>query len=161
MIVNSQNTTTLYDIGVGPIVLLGIGLPIGSAFDYIWNLIVFSIALLFISGNNRIKISISKRLLYCLFITFLGIIIDLGYLALTWDMSSIAYSFSWSTEMPQALQFVWLLLPIVLLFLANFALSYVYLKLSKQQAIKMGIIMGIFTAPWLLPILPYVFGWIN
>jgi len=40
----------------------------------------------------------------------------------------------------------------------NAALSYSYLKLERRQAIIFGAIMGFFTAPWLLPTIPYVFG---
>jgi len=34
------------------------------------------------------------------------------------------------------------------------------LKLERRQAIIFGAVMGFFTAPWLLPIVPYVFGWV-
>jgi hypothetical protein len=48
----------------------------------------------------------------------------------------------------------------VMIFLVNAALSYSYLKLERRQAIIFGAIMGFFTAPWLLPIVPYAFGWV-
>jgi hypothetical protein len=63
--------------------------------------------------------------------------------------------------MSQALQFVWLLLPMVMIWLVNAALSYAYLKLDRRQAVILGAIIGIFTAPWLLPTLPYVWGWVG
>ena len=55
----------------------------------------------------------------------------------------------------------WLLLPMVMIFLVNAALSYSYLKLERRQAIIFGAVMGVFTAPWLLPTLPYVWGWVG
>lgn len=49
--------------------------------------------------------------------------------------------------MSRALQLVWLLLPMVMIFLVNAALSYSFLKLERRQAIIFGAVMGIFTAP--------------
>jgi len=63
--------------------------------------------------------------------------------------------------MSQALQFVWLLLPMAMIFLVNAALSYSYLKLESRRAVIFGAIMGFFTAPWLLPTMPYIFGWVT
>ena len=152
----TKNTTTLYDAGGIFIIVALLGIPIGSIFDYLWNLIVLSIALSILN----IHIAISRKLLYSLIITILGLIIDWAYFELTWD-TQFAKSAFWSPAMPQALQFVWLILPIVMLSLVNFALSYAYLRLDKRQAIILGIVMGIFTAPWLLPTVPYIFNWVQ
>jgi hypothetical protein len=48
----------------------------------------------------------------------------------------------------------------IMLGLVNFALSYSFLKLERSQAIILGAVMGFFTAPWLLPTIPYIFGWV-
>ena len=152
----TKNTTTLYDAGGVFIIVALLGIPIGSIFDYLWNLIVLYIALSILN----IHIAISRKLLYSLIITILGLIIDWAYFELTWD-TQFAKSAFWSPAMPQALQFVWLILPIVMLSLVNFALSYAYLRLDKRQAIILGIVMGIFTAPWLLPTVPYIFNWVQ
>ncbi len=101
-----------------------------------------------------------RKLAYCFFITLLGIIIDWAYFELTWD-THFGKSAVWIPAMSQALQFVWLLLPMVMIFLVNAALSYSYLKLERRQAIIFGAVMGVFTAPWLLPTLPYVWGWVG
>jgi len=149
----------LYDVG-GVIILVTLfGIPFGSAFDYFWNLLVLSIALPRLPGDTKIKIAKGKRLAYCFFITLLGIIIDWAYFELTWD-TDFGKSAVWAPAMSQTLQFIWLLLPMVMIFLCNAALSYSYLKLERRQAIIFGVAMGIFTAPWLLPTIPYVFGWV-
>jgi hypothetical protein len=94
-----------------------------------------------------------------LFITLLGIIIDWAYFELTWD-TSFGRSAVWIPAMSQTFQFIWLLLPMVMLFLCNAALSHSYLQLERKQAIIFAAFMGFFTAPWLLPTLPYAFDWI-
>jgi len=155
----TKKSIMLYDVGGVIIAVLFFGIPFGSAFDYLWNLLVFSIALPRLPGDTKIKITKGKRLAYCFFITLLGIIIDWAYFELTWD-TDFGKSAVWAPAMSQTLQFIWLLLPMVMIFLCNAALSYSYLKLERRQAIIFGVAMGIFTAPWLLPTIPYVFGWV-
>ena len=154
-----EKSIVLYDVGGMIILVLFFGIPFGSAFDFLWNLLVLSVALPRLPGDTRIKLSKGKRLTYCFLITLLGIIIDWAYFELTWD-TDFGKSAVWAPAMCQGLQFVWLLLPMVMIFLVNSALSYFYLKLERRQAIIFGAIMGFFTAPWLLPIIPYVFGWV-
>ena len=149
----------LYDVGGVIIAVLLFGLPFGSIFDYLWNLLVLSLALPRLPGDTRIEISKKRKLAYCFFITLLGIIIDWAYFEFTWD-TDFGKSAVWIPAMPQALQFVWLLLPMAMIGLVNAALSYSYLKLERRQAIILGAIMGFFTAPWLLPTVPYIFGWV-
>ena len=157
---DNRKSVTLYDFG-GLIILITIfGIPFGSIFDYLWNLLVLSVALPRLPGETKTKISKGRKLAYCFFITLLGIIIDWAYFELTWD-THFGKSAVWIPAMSQALQFVWLLLPMVMIFLVNAALSYSYLKLERRQAIIFGAVMGVFTAPWLLPTLPYVWGWVG
>jgi len=154
---SSKKSIVLYDVGGGIILVILFGIPFGSAFDYLWNLLVLSVALPRLPGDIKIKLSKGKRLAYCFFITVLGIIIDWAYFELTWDTD---FGKATIPAMSQALQFVWLLLPMVMIFSVNAALSYSYLKLERKQAVIFGAVMGFFTAPWLLPIIPYVFGWV-
>ena len=156
----TKKSIMLYDVGGLIIIVLFIGIPFGIVFDYLWNLIVLSIALPRLPGETKIKITKGRKLAYCFFITLLGVIIDWAYFELTWD-THFAKSAVWAPAMSQALQFVWLLLPMVMIFLVNATLSYSYLKLERRRAIIFGIIMGLFTAPWLLPTLPYAFGWVT
>lgn len=154
----NKKSIVLYDVG-GAIILVFLGIPFGSVIDYLWNLLVLSVALPLLPGD-KIKISKGRRLAYCFFITVLGLIIDWAYLELTWDTDFGGKSPVMIPAMSQALQFVWLLLPMVMIWLVNVALSYSYLKLDRRQAIVFGAVMGFFTAPWLLPTLPYFWGWV-
>ena len=155
----TKKTVRLYDVGGVIIAVLFFGIPFGSIFDYLWNLLVLSLALPLLPGDIKIEISKGKRLAYCFFITALGIIIDWAYFELTWD-TDFGKSAVWAPAMPQALQFVWLLLPMVMIGLVNAAFSYSYLKLERRQTITFGAVMGFFTAPWLLPTVPYILGWV-
>jgi hypothetical protein len=155
---DSRKSIILYDVGGLIILVLFIGIPAGIIFDYLWNLLVLSVVLPRLLGN-KMMITRGERLAYCFFITLLGIIIDWAYFELTWD-TSFGRTTVWIPAMSQTLQFVWLLLPMVMLFLVNAAISYSYLKLEKKQALIFAAFMGFFTAPWLLPTLPYAFGWV-
>jgi hypothetical protein len=162
MMKHSKNTTTLYDIGGMFLVWLFFGLPLGIIFDYLWNLLVLSLALprllRGISSNPSTKsIRRGRRFAYCFFITLLGVVIDWAYLELTWDVEFNATL--WAPAMGMPLQLVLLIVPMMMLWLVNFALSYSYLRLERRQAIILGGIMAFFTAPWLLPTMPYVLGW--
>jgi hypothetical protein len=149
----------LYDVGGVIFAVIFFGIPFGSAFDFLWNLLVISLALPRLPGDVKPEIGKGQRLLFCLFITLLGIVIDWAYFELTWDTDFGKYAI-WAPAVSRGLQFVWLLLPMAMIFLCNAALSYAYLKLDRRQAVIFGGVMGVFTAPWLLPILPYAFGWV-
>jgi len=154
-----KRSIVLYDFGGGIFFLIFFGIPFGSVLDYLWNLLVLSVALPRLPGDTGIEIAKGKKMAYCFFITGLGFIIDWTYFELTWDVD-FGRSTVWAPAMSQGLQFAWLLLPVVMIGLVNGALSYSYLKLERRQAIILGAIMGIFTAPWILPIIPYVFEWV-
>jgi len=154
-----RKSIILYDFGGGIIAITFFGIPFGSIFDYLWNLLVFSIALRYLKRTNKIEINNRKKLVYILFITLLGIVIDWAYFRLTWD-TNFGKTGIWIPTMSRALQFIWLLLPAVMIGLVNFALAYSFLKMERRQAFIVGIAMALFTAPWLLPTLPYAFGWV-
>ncbi|MBN1188450.1 MAG: hypothetical protein JXA46_01745 [Dehalococcoidales bacterium] len=154
-----KKSIMLYDAGGLIIFIMLFGIPFGSIFDYLWNLLMFSVALPFLPVANKIQLGKGRRLIYILFITILGIIIDWAYFELTWD-THFGKSGLWIAAMPQALQLVWMLLPIVMLWLVNFALSYTYLKIDRKPAAILGGVMALFTAPWLLPTVPYLMGWV-
>jgi len=150
---------TLHDAGGLILLITFFGIPFGILFDYLWNLIVFSIALPRLPEDVKNKLGKGKRLAYCLFITLLGIVIDWAYFELTWD-THFGRTGIWIPAMSQALQFVWLLLPMVMIGLVNFALAYSFLKMGRRQSVILGAIMAFFTAPWLLPTVPYMMGWV-
>ncbi len=59
----SKKSVTLYDAG-GLIIFITIfGIPFGSIFDYLWNLLVFSVALPFLPAKS--KVIVSKRRSQC------------------------------------------------------------------------------------------------
>jgi len=156
---DSKKSTILYDAGGVIITVLFFGIPFGTIFDYFWNLLILSVTIPRLPGDTKIEISRGKKLTYCFFITVLGIIIDWAYFELTWD-TYFGKSAVWAPAMSQGLQFVWLLLPMSMIWLVNTTLSYSYLKMERRQALIFGAVMGIFTAPWLLPTIPYIFGWV-
>lgn len=155
-----KKEVTLYDAGGLILVWFFFGLPVGVIFDYLWNLLVFSLALPRLSASNPgvVAIGKGKRTLYIFFITILGIIIDWAYFELTWDVG-LGRGQLWAPAMSQPLQVALIIVPIVMLWLVNFALSYSYLKLERKQPVILGAIMAFFTAPWLLPTMPYILGW--
>ncbi len=156
---NEGKTVTLYDAGglIVGVVLLGV--PFGTLFDYFWNLIVLSVALPRVGGTGY-RAGCGARGLYCVLATILGAVIDLAYFELTWD-TDFGKSAVWSPAMPLAAQLALMVMPIVMLGLVNFALSYSYLRLERKPAMKIAAAMGILTAPWVVPIVPYVAGWVK
>jgi len=156
---DGKKSIVLYDVGGVIIAVLFFGIPFGTVFDYLWNLLVLSLALPRLPGDMKIEISRRRKLAYCFFITVLGIIIDWAYFEFTWD-TDFGKSAVWAPAMSQALQFAWLLMPMVMIGLVNATLSYSFLKLERRQALIFGAIMGFFTAPWLLPTIPYLSGWV-
>jgi hypothetical protein len=154
-----EKTIKLYDFGGLVLGVILLGIPFGTIIDYFWNLLVLSLTLPRLPGNTIREISTGKRLAYCLFITILGIVIDWAYFEITWD-THFGKSALWAPAMSQALQFAWLLLPMLMIFLVNASLSFSFLRLERRQAIIFGAVMGFFTAPWLLPTVPYIMGWV-
>jgi len=158
-----EKSITLYDAGSFILVWVFFGLPVGIIADYLWNLLVLSISIPRLSRSvnsnpGALSIPTSKKLVYCIFVTALGVVIDWAYLELTWDVS-LGKGQLWVPAMSQPMQFVMLIVPMIMLWLVNFAISYAYLKLEKKQAAILGAVMAFFTAPWLLPTLPYVLNW--
>jgi hypothetical protein len=159
-----QKALTLYDAGGFFILFILFGIPFGSAADYLWNLLILSAAIPHLSGrasSPRTELTLRRKLAYCFFITLLGIIIDWAYFDLTWDTDFFGKSAVWAPAMGIPFQLALLIVPMIMLGLVNFALSYSYLKLERRQAITLGVIMGFFTTPWLLPVVPHIAGWVR
>ncbi len=162
---SSKKAVTLYDAGGLILVWFFFGLPLGVVFDYFWNLLVFSVAFPHLPGittaNPGMKnISKGKRTAFIFFVTLLGIVIDWGYLELTWDVA-LGKGQLWAPAMSQPAQLVAIFIPVVMLLAVDFALAYAYLKLERKPALILGGLMAIFTAPWLLPTMPYLLGWVS
>lgn len=155
----SMFSIVLCDAGGLAIFLILFGVPFGSIIDFLWNFLVFSVALRLIPGGKEISIGGGRRFFYTLFITLLGVVIDWAYFEITWDMD-IGKSATWVPAMSQWLQLVALLLPMAMIWVADAALAWAFLRLEKKQAVILGAAIGFFTAPWLLPIVPYAFNWV-
>ena len=59
----------LYDAGGVILAVIFFGIPFGSVFDYLWNLLVLSLALPRLPGELKIKISKGRRLAFCFFLS--------------------------------------------------------------------------------------------
>lgn len=155
-----KGATTVYDMGGGffffyLLVAVG-GIFLGLIFDYLWNWLVLTVAL----WRPRQQadptaeitvpvVTIGRRMLYALFITLIGIPINAVYAGLAWN-------WSWEPRIDITFQVLLLLMPIGLLWLANYLLSRYYLKLDKRQATTVAAIMAILTAPWLMLVIPHL-----
>ena len=145
--------TTLYDVGNAPIIWFfygGPGLVIGAIVDFFWNLLVLTAGLWYLRPpatstmeNTVPSFTMERKMNYCFFITLLGIPIEFAYLMLVGMLEPIHI----------ILQILLMVVPIGLLWLANYLLSKSYLKLDRRQATIIASIMAFFTAPWLLLIL--------
>ncbi len=158
-----KKTVTLYDAGGLIIIWALFGLPLGVALDYIWNWLVFSLALPRLPGiatanPGREGIGRGKRIAFIFLVTLLGVVIDWGYFELTWNVG-LGKGQLWAPAMSQPLQLVSILIPIVMLCAVDFALAYAYLRLDRKPALVLGGLMALFTAPWILPTLPYLLRW--
>lgn len=153
--------TTLYDFGIGPLFyfLFAVGgFFLGLILDYLWNWLVLTVALWRPRGSagptaeiTIPRVIIGRRMLYAVFITLIGIPINVLY-------AGIAWNWSWEPRINIALQVLLMIMPIGLLWLGNYLLSRYFLKLDNRQAVTVAAIMAVLTAPWLLLILPHALG---
>ena len=150
---------TFYDFGYGILFIFlvgGVCFVAGILIDYLWNWLVLMAAQWFLRSSAAStteaagpKIIIKRGLAYCIYITLMGIPIDAAYYFAVWHLDGTP-----TFNIP--LQVLLMALPIVLLWLANFGLAKLYLKLDSRQAVTVAIIMAVFTAPWILLILPHL-----
>jgi hypothetical protein len=153
-----RKSITLHDIGCGFTPLL-VGIPFGTIFDYLWNWLIMEFALScmpYFTHKSKPELETDTKLTYCFFITILGFIIDFSYLEIVWDDP-----FSlWAPTMSQGMQFLWLLLPMVMIAIVNAVLSHSFLEFERKEVAILGVFMGILTAPWIITLAPYALGWV-
>ena len=155
----SSSTTTVYDVGGWFIVAIFSGVFFaGLAIDYFWNFLVLYITLRLIPDSQGIAltktISTGRRHVYCVIITVLGLIIDWLYYELTWGVLAVG-SLHVSPVFPMPgvnppLEIATILIPMLVLIAVNYGISRAYLRLKSRQAVVLGVVMGFFTAPWLI-----------
>ena len=154
----ATGSTTLYDFSYGPmfyyLFATGGALVLGLIIDYVWNWLVLSVALWHprspadsSAEETAPAGTMGRRMLYALFITLIGIPINAMYAVVAWG---------WSLEpvINMPLQVPLMLMPIGLLWLANYLLSRYFLKLDNRQSATVAAMMAFFTAPWLMLVIP-------
>ena len=88
-------------------------------------------------------------MLYALFITLIGIPINAVY-------AGVAWSWSWEPVINIPLQVLLMVMPLGLLWLANYLLCKYFLRLDNRQAATVAAIMAVLTAPWLMLVIPHL-----
>jgi hypothetical protein len=169
---NSQNLRsshpiTLYD-GGGWYFFVGVfGLPIflGSILDGAWNYLVlhFTISRLKTGIDSALDKSAfarrtrNKQQFICtIFITIVGFIIDYIYYNIFWgEVIAGAPHIHVQPVFPsnganKALELTSILAPMVAIALTSFILTLLFFRLKTKQALTLGAVMGLFTAPWLI-----------
>ncbi|MFC2026964.1 hypothetical protein ACFLUX_03250 [Chloroflexota bacterium] len=144
-------SVTLYDAGGWYLlVYLGFAAVLGSLIDYGWNFLVLHLVLRRLSPG----IKTLKKLIYTLFITIIGFAIDWLYYRITWgeiwqDNLCIEPLFPVQGSHP-LLEVTTILAPMLVLAVANYILSRLYLKLEVRQAAILSAVMAFLTAPWII-----------
>lgn len=159
----SNSVTALYDAGGWFLVSMMFGVYlVGLVIDYFWNFLVLYLTLRWLPGLDKgdgspvRSIRIRHKHIYCVIITILGLIIDWLYYELTWGFLVLG-----SLRVPPAfprpgvnpsLELATTLLPMLVLMAVNYGISHSYLHLKSRQAVVLGMVMGFFTAPWLITV---------
>jgi hypothetical protein len=143
--------TILYDAGFWFLIPIFVGgVFLGVVIDYFWNYLILYLALRW----QKISITIKRRFAYTAIITAVGLLIDWLYYAFTWGTLVIG-----SLRVPAiferpginpGLELSTILIPMALIGVVNYLASHFYLHLDTKHAFAVGLVMAIFTAPWLI-----------
>lgn len=143
--------TILYDTGGWFLIPMFVGgVFLGVVVDYFWNYLILSLALRW----QKISIIRKRRFVYIAIITAVGLLIDWLYYELTWGFLVIGslrippVFEMWGTQ--PGLELSTILIPMALLWVANYLASRFHLYLDKKHASVVGAVMAVFTAPWLI-----------
>jgi len=141
----------LYDAGGWFLIPMFVGgVFLGVVVDYFWNYLILSLALRW----QKISITRKTRFVYTAIITAVGLLIDWLYYELTWGFLIIGslrvppVFERWETQ--PSLELSTILIPMALLWVANYLTSRFHLHLDKKHASVVGLVMAVFTAPWLI-----------
>ena len=146
-----RKTLTLHDAGGWYLIPIIFGIPVvGVVLDYFWNFLVLFLSLKWL----RISASTGQKFIYCAIVPGGGLVIDIVYYAIVWGVFEFDLwrghpdSARWGTG--PVLEFITILIPIAFIIALNYAVSRLYLHVNSKQAVILGAIMGLFTAPWLI-----------
>lgn len=126
------------------------GTVLGVVFNYFWNYLILYLALRW----RKISITRKRRFVYTAVITAVGLLIDAVYYDFTWGTLVIG-----SLRVPAiferpglnpGLELSTILIPMALIGVVNYFASRFYLHLDKRQALVVGLVMAVFTAPWVM-----------
>ncbi len=141
----------LYDAGGWFLITIYFGLVfLGVVADYFWNYLILSLTLRW----QQTSIARKRRFVYIAIITAVGLLIDWLYYEFTWGTLVIS-----SLRVPAiferpglnpGLELSSILIPMALIGAVNYFTSRFHLHLDAKHALVVGLIMAIFTAPWLI-----------
>jgi len=141
----------LYDLGQWPLIPIFFGLVfLGIVADYSWDYLILSSALRW----QKISIMRRTRLIYIAMMGTAGLLIDWLYYEITWGFllngNLGVQAMSKGSGLDPGAQVSTILIPIVLIGLANYLASRFHLHLDSKRALVVGLAMAVFTAPWLI-----------
>ena len=146
-----RKSTILYDAGGWFLIPIFVGgVFLGVAVDYFWNYLILSLALRW----QKISITRKRRFVYIAIITAVGLLIDWLYYELTWGFLIIGslrvppVFERWGTQ--PGLELSTILIPMALIGAVNYFASRFHLHLDAKHALVVGLVMAVFTAPWLI-----------
>jgi hypothetical protein len=141
----------LCDLGGWPLVPIFIGVVLlGIVADYAWDYLILSSALRW----QKISIVRKTRFIYIAMMGTAGLLIDWLYYELTWgflvNRNAGVQAMSQGTGLNPGLELSTILIPMVLIGVANYLASRFHLHLDSKRALVVGIAMAVFTAPLLI-----------
>jgi len=140
-----------YDLGGWPLIPILVAVVLlGIVADYSWDYLILSSALRW----QGISIIRRTRLIYIAMMGAVGLLIDWLYYELTWGFL-VAGSLGVPAifERPRlnpGLELSTILIPMVLIGVANYLASRFHLHLDSKRASVVGLAMAVLTAPWLI-----------
>jgi hypothetical protein len=148
---NHHKSTIMYDAGGWFLIAMFFGVAFfGVVIDYFWNYLILSLALRW----QQISITGKRKMVYITIITALGLLIDWLYYEFTWGTLVIG-----SLRVPAAfqrsgiqpgLELSTILIPMALIGVVNYFASRFHLHLNVKNALVVGVVMAVITAPWLI-----------
>jgi hypothetical protein len=140
-----------YDLGQWPLVPIFVGVVLlGIVADYSWDYLILSSALRW----QKISIVRRTRFIYIAMMGTAGLLIDWLYYELTWGFlvnSNVGLqAMSKGPGLIPGLELSTILMPMVMIGVANYLASRFHLHLDSKRALVVGLAMAVFTAPWLI-----------